>query len=198
MAWVEDELTRITAPEYLSGLAHADLSQLRVMRDECERVEVVLSFGRRMTEGRMDLIRAALDRSADVSGGADDLLREESYSLEELAAIMASGPARPPGPGRIPKPFAPDFSPDFETSYIMDELNEVVSEGQLVHLQDLDPKELSGNLARLATIESRLSGQRRMLHGILDAIEAEVARRYKDGLATVDSLVNERRGRVTG
>ena len=198
MNWLEEEFAKVTAPDYLSELSRADLQRLREMRTECERIEVVLSFGRRMTEGRMDLIRSALDRSEYVSDDASNLLREEGYLIEDLASAMASGPSRPPGPGRLPKPFAPDFVPDFGISDIMSELNAIISEERLVSLQALDPEELSYALSELATIESRLSSQRRTLHGILDSLEGEIAKRYKDGLATVDSLVDERRGMIIG
>ena len=198
MNWLEEEFSKILTPDYLSELSRVDLQILREMRAECESVEVMLSFGRRMTEGRLDLIRATLDSSESASDDVDGLLQEEGYSMDRLASVMASGPSRPSGPGRVSKPFAPDFAPDFGAGDIMRELNEIISEEKLAHLQELGSKELSDILPKLVAIESRLSSQRHTLHGILDTLEGEIARRYKDGLATVDSLVNERRGMVTG
>ncbi len=197
MSWVEEEFAKILSPDYLSDIFSVDLQRLREMRAECERVEVVLSFGRRMTEGRLDLIRSILDSSDSSSNSTEHSLQEE-YSIERLTSIMASGPSRPPGPGRVPKPFSPDFVPDFGAGDIMGELNAIISEDRLARLQELSSEELSDILPKLVAIESRLSGQRRTLHGILDTLEGEIARRYKDGLVTVDSLVNERRGMVTG
>lgn len=42
---------------------------------------------------------------------------------------------------------------------------------------------------RLEAAEREISGQRRVLHQRLDAIQAEMARRYRDGEADVDALL---------
>ncbi|MHB8263003.1 MAG: RsiG family protein [Acidimicrobiales bacterium] len=196
MDWVESELARISGPEYVADLERVALADLRAMRDECERLEVVLSYSRRMTQGRIDVVRATLaERPGDMGvGGNDAAAGMSSYGgdsmTERLTAIMASGPPRPSGSGRMSK----SFFPDFETDDILAELSSVLSETQLVHLQELSSQELTEILSGLTDIESQLSAQRRSVHGVMDAIDAEIAKWYKEGLATVDALVDGRNG----
>ncbi len=196
MDWVESELARISDPEYVAGLERVVLADLRGMRDECDRLEVVLSYSRRMTQGRIDVVSAALaERSGGMGTGGNDAATGVSSSggdslTERLTAIMASGPLRPSSSGRMTKLFFPDF----ETDDILAELSSVLSETQLVHLKEISSQELTEILSELTGIESQLSAQRRSVHGIMDIIDAEMAKRYKGGLASVDALVDGRNG----
>ncbi|MCL5948629.1 MAG: hypothetical protein M1420_05670 [Actinobacteria bacterium] len=198
MDWVDSELARISDPEYVSGLEGVELADLRTRRDECERLETILSYCRRIAEGRMDLVRVALEERAGSAGtSANDETEGASSSFtdspaERLAAIMACGPPRPPGPARVSKLFSPDFnSEDKGIQDTMAELDSVLSEAQMAYLHEVPLQNIAESLARLTEIEFRLSAQRSSVHGIMDTIDAEVAKRYERGLVTVDALIDD-------
>ncbi len=56
------------APAYLETISAAPLGELRAKKAECEEVEVSLSYVRRMAEGRIDVLRAYLQRWSEPAG----------------------------------------------------------------------------------------------------------------------------------
>ena len=56
-------------------------------------------------------------------------------------------------------------------------------------LRQLDVDSLQAAIAQLASFESARSSERRALFDEIDALTAELVRRYKDGGANVDSLL---------
>jgi hypothetical protein len=95
MAWLETELERLLAPDYLEGLSQRTLEDVRAMRAECQEAETAVSYLRRMAQGRLDLVHACLDHHGDDGVDLDSL-------VERLPSIIGSGPARPQGYGRLP------------------------------------------------------------------------------------------------
>ena len=181
MTWLDTELTRVLDPHYLDGMPERDLDEIREMRTECEQTETAVSFLRRMAQGRLDLIHAYLDRR-NHSELSD--LRE---FVEELPSIIAAGPPPKTGPARI---FGGSRLPDPYPEDLSIELDAILGAEQMSELESLEGSELQSIADELATLEKRLSQQRRSLHEEIDRIQAEIVSRYKTGKATVDGLLS--------
>jgi hypothetical protein len=60
---------------------------------------------------------------------------------------------------------------------------------RLMELDTISDAELGSLTDALASIERQLSDQRHQLHQRLDALQAEMVRRYRSGEANVDNLL---------
>ncbi len=180
MTRLETELQRVLAGDYLDGMGDRTLPEIRAMRAECQRAETAVSFLRRLAQGRLDIIHAYLDRREDEGGDVD--LQE---LVGELGAIMAAGPPRPAGNGRLPAQLAPDL----EEGDLTAELDEVIDAAHVASLAQMSEGELRSAAERLATFEARVSQQRRSLHERIDRLQAEIVSRYKSGGASPDELL---------
>lgn len=172
-------LDRVLAEDYLGGdVTSLAMDDLRAKRAECQALEVALSYQRRMAQGRLDIVAAERRRRAE--GGEppsdDDLVRS-------LAATLADR-ARPPGNGRLPQLMAPDAT-DVDT----DELDAIAGPGTLARLTEASEDDLGRLVEGLSTYEGQVSRNRRALHERIDALQAEITRRYKTGEASVESLL---------
>jgi hypothetical protein len=93
--------------------------------------------------------------------------------------------SRTPGTGRPPQDLQPAVVPD----NLRADLDEIVNDADLGTLPELGDPDLEALTARLAEYEGRVSNTRRELHQCIDALQDEIKRRYRDGEASVDSLL---------
>jgi hypothetical protein len=173
-----DGLEQVLAPGYLDDLSARSLAELRSMRAECQEVETGLSLLRRVVQGHLDIVGLEVERRAGGAGASD---RGELLARlpELLADRTASG-----GTGRLSNLMAPEsIDPGLEA-----ELAELVGSGP-VDPSDRDDGELRTVAERLAAFEGRLSQHRRDLFDRIDALQEEIARRYRSGDASVDQLL---------
>jgi hypothetical protein len=172
------QLERVLAEDYMGDVTALSMDDLRSKRAECQAFEVGLSYQRRMAQGRLDIVAAEQRRRAE--GGEepthDDLVRN-------LAATLADR-SRPPGNGRLPQLMAPD-AVDVDTA----ELDAIAGPGGLARLTDQQDDELVRLIDELSSYEHEISRQRRSLHERIDALQAEITRRYRTGEASVESLL---------
>ena len=70
-----------------------------------------------------------------------------------------------------------------------DELDAICAEHGFSRIEDLSVNELSRLDDRLTGFERRVSDDRRERYDRLDALSAELVRRYRDGEASVDGLL---------
>jgi hypothetical protein len=164
---LDDDLERILSIDYLRDLAVLDAGELRARRAESQDVEAKLSYLRRLVQGRLDIVRAQLDRRAGGAGG--DL----SDLVEQLPQILADR-SRAPGPGRMPTNLAPPEDDDLTA-----ELDAISGPNGLGSLPDLSEEELRAVVSRLADLERRVSTQRRAVFDVIDTLQAEITRRYE-------------------
>jgi hypothetical protein len=177
---MDAELDRLLDPAYPGELAGRDLAEIRAMRAECQEVETGLSLLRRMVQGRLDIVGAELARRAE--GGDPGDLSDLVARLPELL----SDRTRSSGPGRLPQLLAPaELDPALEA-----ELDAIASAGSLADLPSLPDDELDRIAGALGELEARVSGQRRALFERIDALQGEITRRYRDGEATVQGLLD--------
>ena len=148
---------RVLDPEYLADLDQRALEDLRAMHAECLELETEVSYVRRLTQARIDILRAEVQR------------RERGESIEDLIAALPQiladpGPRGTPASSHLPMQLAPNQ--DSEWSSELEEFD-----GVLANLPTLSDEELADSIARLQAVERDVSTERRALHGVLDRID---------------------------
>lgn len=173
------DLAALLDPGYLGDLPSRPMDEVRAMRAECQEVETGLSLLRRMVQGRLDIVGVELTRRAE--GGDPSDLPDLIARLPEVLSDRTHAP----GVGRLPQMMAPGELPaDLEG-----ELDAIVGAGHLADLPSVDDDHLREMADALAAFEQKVSGHRHDLFERIDALQAEITRRYKTGEATVDSLL---------
>jgi len=172
---------RISEPDYLEGLTSRPLGDLRTMRADCQAVEDAVSFLRRLVQGHLDIVRFEQERRA--AGQPADLAALVAGLPKSLSQHVVGGSVgRLPG---LPAPADPGLT---------DELDAVCDVARLAHLPDLSEDELAGLATELSRLEDLVSARRHVVFGRLDALAAELTRRYRTGAASVDALLVEKTG----
>ena len=171
-------IDRVLAEDYLADLTTAPLADVRRKRTEAEQEEVDLSYIRRMVQGRIDVVRAELNRR-EGSGGNGSL-------IDGLAVILADeprGPARGMGRYSSVEPSRADSHRRYVESLVAD-----------VDLSDVSARasdDLAHAMRTLSEEEHKLSAKRRAVQQVMDACSAEITRRYRDGEADVAALLSD-------
>jgi RsiG-like len=148
------------------------LEELRSLRQQLQLEDDAVSYARRVAQARLDLVRA---EARHRSTGSDAVVDEELRTV--LSSHLTGGPARPPRP-----------TEDLSDHPLAIELDEICASHGLGRLKSLDDAELSSLLDAVAAFEARVSSDRRARFERLDALSAELVRRYRDGEADVDSI----------
>ncbi len=173
-----DDVERVLAPEYLGDVTSRPIEEIRAMRAECRAVEDKVSYLRRLVQGRLDIVAA--DRQRRTEGRAPSDL---SPLVDRLPEIL-SDKVHAPGPGRLPSSLIPPDDDDLTA-----ELDAVAGPGALDALPELSDEEVAALADRLQTFERQVSERRKALFGRIDALQAELTRRYKTGEASVTSVL---------
>ena len=166
---IEDELRRHTME-----VAVATIAELRDRRSSLGWLESQISFLRRVLQARIDLIEAAL-AARDQAPGAQARLSVLLSAVPELMVRTGMG-----GSGRSPR-HRGLVDPDPE---LMAEI-EGAGAIALLDVPSADDEDLSDELVRLDGVERRISELRQELHRSIDAIQGDIARRYRVGELTV-------------
>lgn len=174
-------LDELLAPQLSPELTSIDIRELRAIRAECQEFEAALSYLRRVAQGRLDIVAAEMSRRAQ--GGEPLDVAELVTRLPEILADRV----RAPGVGRLPQLMAPA---EADVADVLAELDDMVPVSKLTLLGELSDTELTDLAASLSEYEARVSKQRRSLHDRIDALQAELTRRYKTGEASVESLLS--------
>lgn len=179
-----EQLEQLLAPEAIVGLGSQPITDLRALRIRCSEAEGDVSLARRIAQGRLDIVGHEVRRRAgDPTGEADvssllfdmpDILSDEP---RQSASVPGSRPIDVSGPG------------DVAQALIL-ELDKAVSPSELSEIQSLDDAKVRELFEQLRSSELDFSTVRRRLHERIDAIQSEIARRYRDGEASVDTLLS--------
>ncbi len=149
------------------------LVDLRARRSELQLEDDAVSYVRRLVQARLDMV--AEERKLRITGGHVNM-------AEDLPAILGrqltGGPARPPRP-----------TDDASGHPLAIQLDELCSELGADRIADLTDEELTAVSSGLQTFERARSLERQELFTRLDALSAELVRRYRDGEASVDGLL---------
>ncbi len=183
------DLQPLLADDLLADFGTQPIDDLRRVRVDLTRAEGDVSLVRRLTQGRLDIVghevgrrgRDVADPSPDGGGDASALL----YDMPAILADAGTGTQRSAGAGRS----APVAEPGPVAVSLIDELDAIASPNSLSGVADLGAEVLVDVFERLRAFEVELSSVRRALHDRIDTIQDEIARRYRDGEASVDALL---------
>ncbi|MEQ1873600.1 MAG: ABC transporter substrate-binding protein [Ilumatobacteraceae bacterium] len=149
------------------------LDELRALRADLQQQDDVVSYVRRLAQARLDFVRAEMRNRAE--GTERDITDEIPHIL---GTHLTGGAARPPRP-----------ADDFSTHPLAVELEELCDDACSTDLPAMSHEELATYASRLHDFEQLRSNERRDLFVRLDALSAELVRRYRDGEANVDGLL---------
>ncbi len=150
------------------------LDELREMRNQLQNEDDVVSYVRRVAQARLDLVRAELHRRA--RGQSHEDLSSELRVV--LSSHLTGGPSRPPRPVE-----------NLDDHELSDHLDEVCATHGFSRIEELLPSELQHLDDQLTAFERQVSDDRRERYERLDALSAELVRRYREGEASVDGLL---------
>jgi hypothetical protein len=166
-----DETSRRTldqalGEEFVADLGSLDLEELRRRREFAEQEENLLSYERRLLQGRRDLLAFEVERRAG---------REGRSLIEALPDILGGErhSGRPARQGVLPDPEMPDER--------RRKLDRILADDVIARLGDVDDEELQKSVADLEAAEREVSEQRHRLHAVIDALHEELAARYRSG-----------------
>lgn len=167
----------IADPEFTDDISSIGIDELRSRRAMCDDVDNELSYYRRLLHGRMDLLSFELRRRSG----------EETRSLiEALPEILAGNEAlsAAPSTGRAVPVEIPDLPETGRRT-----VDRALSDDFLSRLPDIDQDELEEIQRVLTEVEEEISEQRRLVYDTYEKLQAELTRRYRDGLADIDQLL---------
>jgi hypothetical protein len=182
---VIEPLQRLLAADVLKGLTSRPLPELRDLRVRCAQVESDVSLARRVAQGRLDIVGHEVRRRAGDPDGTAVPGDHVASVLFELPDLMSDGVSGGSPSGRPVSITAPG-----EVALTMIErLDTTASPADLAQIEQLGVERLAEVFENISSFEAELSAVRRRLHETIDAIQAEIGRRYRDGEASVDSLL---------
>ncbi|MGD2051286.1 MAG: hypothetical protein PVI35_02315 [Acidimicrobiia bacterium] len=165
-------------PEFVADVEQVPLDELRARRKLCDELDTELSYYRRLLHGRMDLLAFEMRRRAG---------DEDRSIIEALPEILTGSDADSAQRDAVPKalPIDPPETPHTGRRSV----DRVLGDDFLTHLPGIANNELEDIQAALTEMEREVSRQRRGVYEAHELIHAELIRRYRDGLATVDELL---------
>jgi hypothetical protein len=150
------------------------LDELRELRASLQHDDDAVSYVRRLSQARLDLIEAEMHRR--------DSTVDPKVITSELPAILGShltgGPARPPRPAE-----------DASNHPLAVELEQLSARLGASDLHSLDDDELITLRSELRVFEKARSQERQELFARIDALSAELVRRYREGEADIEGLL---------
>lgn len=160
-------IDRIRQPEFVQGLADLSLGDLRQRRDACLAEREYLSLLRRLVQGRAEILRAELERR---TGEGD-----QSPLIERLATILASD-TQSSSRGEAVKVGLPEE----ELLLARRRVERLVADAGISDPGSLDDARLAEAVDVLAREEREVSESRTVVFEVLDRVQQELKRRYKD------------------
>lgn len=154
-------------PGYIEEINGASADDLRAKLRDAKTEEDSISYVRRNLHGHLDLLRAELELR---TGG-----RGTTRSVEALTAALAS-------PGAMTRGGRSGLGLRASAVAGRRGVERVLLEDHLSRLPELSEEEIGGIVDRISEAERRLSADRQRLFDVIDALETELAGRYKTGL----------------
>jgi hypothetical protein len=175
-------IDRVLSPEYTSGIEHRELDDVRQLRDEAAQEETDLSYLRRMLHARIDIVRA--ERRRRCEDGSASVVEQ----LVNILSDNAVGPASGSGRYQTTEPSRAEAH--------RRHVEALVSDVDLSDVMSLSDTKLDDALGAYTAEEDSVSERRRQVQAVVDRFNAEIARRYREGAASVDDLLAAERDRA--
>ncbi|WP_088315531.1 aerial mycelium formation protein [Kineosporia sp. R_H_3] len=165
---------RVLAPDFVAGLDGLDLDDIRARRAEADQEETDLSYARRLLQGRIDILRAEqAARRGD--GPMSGHPRTDEEIVKALSLVLADERRQDHGMGRH------TVSEPSRIGEHRREAERAVADVGGSATDDMSDEALAAAVAKLVDVEARVSRVRREVQGVVDALTAEIARRYAAG-----------------
>ncbi len=176
---MDEQLQRYLTEGVPDDLGDWSNERLRAARAEDESAEAAVSYARRVLQGRLDIVRAELERRQDAGS------EQASSLLERLPALLAGDHvATDPARARATSVEVPE-----QAEELVARIDADLGESVLSSLSERDDASVAALLETLERHERELSQARRALFDRIDAMRNELAARYKDGRAVVADLL---------
>ncbi|MGZ5212622.1 MAG: RsiG family protein [Actinomycetota bacterium] len=160
-------IDRIRDQAYVESIDALSLDDLRTRRDECLAEREYLSLLRRLVQGRAEILRAELD----ARGSGED----EGPVIDRLAQILAGDERQSPSRGEAVKIGLPEE----EMLLARRRIERLVSDAGISDPSALDDANLASAVERLASEEREVSTARSDVIRVLDTLQDELKRRYR-------------------
>ena len=161
-------IDRIRDHGYVEGIDSLSLDDLRARRDECLAEREYLSLLRRLVQGRAEILRAELH----ARGSGED----EGPLIDRLATILAGDERQAPARGEAVKVGLPEE----ELLLARRRIERLVSDAGISDPSSLDDANLASAVDLLATEEREVSAARSDVIRVLDTLQDELKRRYRE------------------
>jgi hypothetical protein len=161
-------IDRIREPEFVEGIDALSLQDLRARRDECLAEREYLSLLRRLVQGRAEILRAELE-----SRGSDG---DRASLVERLSTILAGDEPQTASRGEAVRVGLPED----EMLIARRRIERLVSDAGISDPTELDDERLAAAVELLTAEEHEVSAARGDVIGVLDTLQTELMRRYKD------------------
>ena len=161
-------IDRIRDPAYLDGLADRDLEDVRSLREESLAEREYLSLLRRLVQGRAEILKAELD-----ARGADE---DRGPLVDRVGKILGGDEQVGASRGEALKIGVPEE----EMLLARRRIERLVADAGISDPQALDDDQLAEAVDILAREEHTVSEARAAVLVVLDAVQDELKRRYKE------------------
>jgi hypothetical protein len=159
-------IDRIRDPRFVEGIAELPLGEVRARRDECKAESEYLSLLRRLVQGRVEILKAELAGRAD---------HDQRPLVDRLSEILASDePATSRGEAMHLA------LPEEEMSLARRRVERLVADAGISDPTELDDDRLRSAVEVFTGEEIEVSAQRSDVLRVLDALQDELKRRYKE------------------
>jgi hypothetical protein len=153
------------------------LDVLRERRRICDELDSELSYYRRLLHGRLDLLdferrRRTGEETRSIIEALPEILADEDE--DDRAAALKTLPIEAPDVHGAHRP-----------------IDRVLGDDFLARLPAIADDELDEIEEMLTATEQEVSTQRRTVYEVLEQLLEELTRRYRDGLASVDGLLQQ-------
>ncbi|MGZ4150054.1 MAG: RsiG family protein [Actinomycetota bacterium] len=161
-------IDRILEPAFVKGLDVLPIDELRSRRDDCLAEREYLSLLRRLLQGRAEILKA--ESEARASG------EDRAPLVERLTAILADDEHPTTSRGEAVRVIVPEE----EMLLARRRVERLAADADLSDPAALDDAALANAIEALVAEEEGVSASRREVIDVLDALQDELKRRYKD------------------
>lgn len=169
-------IDRVLDESFIAEIADMPIDEVRRRRFEAEQEEADLSYLRRLLHGRIDIVTAEIARR---EGGGKHTL------VEDLVGILTDPVRSARGLGRH---LSVQPTRVAEHRRLVERLIADPTISDVTHQSD---EELSKALEMLKDNEREVSEVRHQVQEVVDLLTGELTGRYRDGRASVDSLLRQ-------
>lgn len=160
-------IDRIRREGFAEDLEELPLDEIRGRRDDCLAEREYLSLLRRLVQGRAEILGAELERRGGAGG--------DGPLVERLSTILA-GEGQGPSRGEAVRVGVPEE----EMLLARRRVERLVSDAAISDPSQLDDERLAEAVELLLREEEEISGTRAEVIEVLDRVQGELKRRYKD------------------